>query len=85
MIHSASIIYSNSGQLDLWSLDWLDGVFDQLYRYPDYSERNHVEAIILDTDVDANHVEFTGLDRNDLNEYFDGSPYGYLLCISSLT
>jgi len=69
-------VHGTSGQLDLWSLDWLDGVFDQLYRYPDYAERTNVEAIILDTDVDEYHVEFADNNPNDLNDYFNGSPYG---------
>eukprot|EP01084_Bolivina_argentea_P141893 249306_1 len=58
--------------LDLWSLDILDGKFDDVYIYPEWDTTDDtvsgtsVEAIILDTMVDADHVEFEGLDTANL-------------------
>mmetsp|Transcript_20588 Transcript_20588/g.32779 ORF Transcript_20588/g.32779 Transcript_20588/m.32779 type:complete len:421 (-) Transcript_20588:182-1444(-) len=46
---------------DLWNLDLLDGNENNLYQFWDYGNDQAVEAIILDTDVDAFHTEFVGL------------------------
>ena len=46
----------------------MNGVPDTLYKYYSFDSTTDasVEAIVLDTDVDANHVEFAGLKTTNL-------------------
>lgn len=52
---------------ELWSLDLMDGVQNNLYQYFEFETTPQpVEAIVLDTDVDSFHVEFVGINTNNL-------------------
>lgn len=55
-----------------WATDILDGEIDGVYRYRNFiSASKPVATIVLDTDVDGNHVEFQQLEKENL---FTGTP-----------
>lgn len=56
---------------NLYSLDFMDGVFNNEYQYYEFGSDTDVEAIVLDTGVTEEHVEFADLTVTNL---FTGTP-----------